>query len=237
MSGFTADNGLVVIPAREGSKRLPGKNLRPLGGVPLLAWSIQAARACPGLGRLFVSTDSETYAATARGFGAEAPFLRSAATSGDEASTKDVVVEAVDRYAKDLGFAARWIVILQPTSPFRTPRTIERGIALFQASGGRSVTAVARRKVPREWMLDLDAEGCVVKRPDPAAPLPAYYYCGAFYALTVDTLRTHEGLYGDRVKGLVIDDLGEALDIDVAEEWALAERLAPSYRAAVLGSP
>src|SRR5688572_21070487 len=97
-------NSLVVIPARAGSKRLPGKNVRLLGGHPLLAWTVRAALAVPGLGRAFVSTDCAEYADVARRYGAEAPFLRSAAASSDEAPTSAVIAEAVERYAKELGY-------------------------------------------------------------------------------------------------------------------------------------
>jgi CMP-N-acetylneuraminic acid synthetase len=228
-------DGLVVIPARAGSKRLPGKNARPLDGRPLLAWTIRSALACPGLGRVFVSTDSPEYADLARLHGAEAPFLRSGEAATDQAPTSAVLAEAVDRYEKDLGYKARWITILQPTSPFRTPATIRRGAALFEASAGATVVAVARRRIPRAWMCELDAEGYVVEGSKAGPEIPGHYFCGAFYALTAETLRTTGGIYGKRVRAFTVEDEGEALDIDTPEDWALAERLAPSFRDAIFG--
>lgn len=229
MNPFLPGNGLVVIPARAGSKRLPGKNARLLGGIPLLAWSIRAALACPRLGRVFVSTDSPDYAETARHFGAEVPFLRSPETSTDAASTKDVVVEALRRFEQERSFSPSWIVILQPTSPFRSEATLNRGIDVFLQSGGRSVVAVAPVRTPASWMVDLDAEGCLVERAADATSLPAYAYCGTFYALATKTLKERDSLYTEQIRGLVIDDLAEALDIDSPKDWELAERLAPSF--------
>jgi CMP-N-acetylneuraminic acid synthetase len=227
--------GLAVIPARAGSKRLPDKNVRPLGGHPLIAWTLRAALASPELGRVYVSTDSPDYAAVAKRYGAEAPFLRSARAASDQAPTAEVVVEAVERYEKELGYAADWVSILQPTSPFRSPATIARGIRAFLAAGGNSVVAVARRKIPRGWMLDVDAQGDVVDATEEGPELPPYYYCGAFYALRVETLKKTGGLYTDKVRCFVVEDPAEALDIDTPEDWSLAERLAPSFREAFFG--
>lgn len=232
---FTPENGLALIPARAGSKRLPGKNLRPLAGHPLLAWTIRAAQACPGLGRVHVSTDDPDYAAVARSYGADVPFLRSAAASTDEASSSAVLAEALERYGRELGFDIRWVVLLQPTSPFRTPATLARGVELFRASGGLSVAAVARQRIPRGWMLEVDAAGDVVPGSKEGPALPGHYLCGAFYACSAETLRATGGIYTPQTRALLVEDPAEALDLDTSEDWALAERLAPSFRELFFG--
>jgi len=107
---------LALVPARGGSKGLPGKNIADLGGRPLIAWSIAAALECTAIDRVVVSTDDDAIAAAAQACGAEVPFMRPASLAADDTPSHDVVCHALDTLDDDIGI----VVLLQPTSPLRT---------------------------------------------------------------------------------------------------------------------
>ena len=115
---------LAVIPARGGSKGLPGKNTRRLFGLPLIVHSIRAAELTPAITRCVVSTDSEEIAAVARSFGGEAPFLRPAELAGDDAPMAPVVRHALEWCEADEGVPYDAVLLLDPTSPARVPEQL-----------------------------------------------------------------------------------------------------------------
>lgn len=125
---------IAIIPARSGSKGLPDKNIRPLNGKPLLAYSIEAALASGLFDTVHVSTDSERYADIARQYGADEPFLRSAETSSDTASSEDAIREVLRRY-EEMGQRFDAFMLLQPTSPLRTADDIR---AALRRDGGKA---------------------------------------------------------------------------------------------------
>jgi N-acylneuraminate cytidylyltransferase len=126
---------IALIPARSGSKRVPDKNIRPLCGHPLIAYSIQAAIDSGVFAAVVVSTDSERYAAVARHYGAEVPFLRPPEIAGDTSPDIEWVEYTLKRLA-DAGRRYDCFSILRPTSPFRLPETIRRAWAEFCAESG-----------------------------------------------------------------------------------------------------
>lgn len=131
---------LAIIPARGGSKGVPGKNIRDIGGKPLIAWSIEAALGIEGV-TVVVSTDSEEIAGVAKAHGAEVPFLRPAALATDTMATEPVLLHALDHYeAAGQRFDA--IILLQPTSPFRKPGAVKAAIAAFESEGADSLLSV-----------------------------------------------------------------------------------------------
>ncbi len=133
---------LCLIPARGGSKGLPGKNLRPCGGVPLIVHSIRQSLACPLIHRTVVSTDDEAIAQVARDHGAEVPFLRPAKLALDESTTESAMEHALDFLEREEGYLPDAIMLLQPTSPLRTPEDLEGAINLFQEEGADSLLSV-----------------------------------------------------------------------------------------------
>lgn len=133
---------VALIPARAGSKGVSNKNIRVLGQHPLLEWSVAACRRAKLVDRVIVSTDSKEYAELARGFGAEVPFLRPNAISGDRATDYDFIVHALDWLAAH-GDEPTYIVHIRPTTPFRDPTLIDSAIRAFQAAP----TATALRSV------------------------------------------------------------------------------------------
>ena len=148
---------LGLIPARGGSKAIPGKNLAPVAGRSLLAWTIEAALGTRGLTRVVVSTDDERIAAEARRLGVEVPFMRPAELAADETPMLDVVLHACEEIPCDA------VVLLQPTSPLRRASHIDDALELFHASGADcvvSVTALPHRFSPGSLMEVRD--GCLV---------------------------------------------------------------------------
>jgi N-acylneuraminate cytidylyltransferase len=131
---------LAIIPARGGSKGVPGKNLRPIHGLPLIAWSIRQARDA-GLERVVVSTDDADIAAVARDHGADVPFLRPAELASDTAATEPVMAHAV-RWYEEQSERFDAVLLLQPTSPLRLPETIPAALAQFAAGGADSLLGV-----------------------------------------------------------------------------------------------
>lgn len=187
---------LAVIPARAGSKRFPGKNLAVLGGKPLIAWSIEAARSSRFVDRIVVSSDSTKIIDEARSFGADAPFVRPAHLAADGASTWDTLAHALDEVA---GFDL--VVLLQPTSPLRTTADVDAAIQL-SVDRGSPVVGVCRASKPPEWLYYLEDDHMepvvggdrVVSRRQDARP--AFAINGAVYVASVESLRENQGFLG-----------------------------------------
>ena len=134
---------IAIIPARSGSKGLPDKNIKPLNGKPLLAYSIEAALASGMFDTVHVSTDSERYAGIARQYGADEPFLRSAETSSDTASSEDAIREVLRRY-EEMGQRFDAFMLLQPTSPLRTADDIRAAFGVMEESRRKASFPSAR---------------------------------------------------------------------------------------------
>jgi len=221
---------VALIPARSGSKGIPGKNLSRLGGLPLIAHAIRNARAARCIRRIVVSTDSPEIAAEARRFGAEIPFLRPPHLAGDESPMLDVVVHA-HRELASAGDAPAPIALLQPTSPFLRPETIDRAVERFLASGARILKAVRQVRDHPAWMLVrrgdrlepfLDAP--VPRRQD----LPELFIpCGALYLYDPEYLEAPgqtEPADWIEVGWPESLDIDESMDLELAE-WVLAKGL------------
>ncbi|NBI63085.1 acylneuraminate cytidylyltransferase family protein [Clostridiales bacterium] len=141
---------IAIIPARSGSKGLKDKNIKPLAGKPLLAYSIDTAVDSKLFDTVMVSTDSERYAEFAIEHGAEVPFLRSQRTASDEATTRECVLEVLEEYEKRDRFFER-MMILQPTSPLRTVDDIIQAERLYQEKDAKSVISVCEMDHPPLW--------------------------------------------------------------------------------------
>ena len=124
---------LAVIPARGGSKGLPGKNIRPMGGLPLIAHSIKLAAMCPEIDRVVVSTDSEEIASVARAHGGVVPFLRPAELARDESPMMPVLAHALATMQEKDGREYASVLLLDPTSPGRLPEDVTRAVAMLDA--------------------------------------------------------------------------------------------------------
>ena len=226
---------IALIPARSGSVRVKDKNIRPLAGHPLLAYTIAAARDSGVFLDVVVSTDSDEYAAVARHYGASVPFLRAADLAGATSPDIEWVMHAIETLqGRGLRFDA--YSILRPTSPFRKPDTIRRAWRAFVGAEGadslRAVETVAQhpgkmwvvrgeRMVP---LMPLSPED----RPwhsQQMAALPKVYVQNASLeiAWTEMTLRTRS-IAGSAVV-LFFTEGDEGIDINAAEDWWYAEHL------------
>jgi CMP-N,N'-diacetyllegionaminic acid synthase len=132
---------VALVTARGGSKGVPGKNLAPVGGRPLIAWTVEAARTAARVERTLVSTDDPTIAEVARSCGAEVPFLRPAELAGDRSSHISVVLHALD-WLDAQGCRPRYLALLQPTSPLRTAADVDGAVALAYDKDADSVVSV-----------------------------------------------------------------------------------------------
>ena len=227
-------NVLGLVPARGGSKGIPRKNLADLGGRPLIAWTIAAARASQALDRVVVSTDDAQIAAVARSLGAEVPFLRPADLADDRAPALAVMRHAVEALDAQ-GWRADTVVYLQPTSPFRTAAQIDAAVALLAAGGCDTVVSVMpvpHAFTPGSLMRD---RGGLLEPLEPAAAQsfrrqdkPVLYARNgpAILALRRGAVFEARTLYAGRTKALEMSRL-QSLDIDGPEDLAVAEALRP----------
>lgn len=134
MDSPSSPRTLALIPARGGSKGLPGKNIRPLAGLPLIAHSIAAARMVPEVTRCVVSTDSEEIAEAARAHGGDVPFLRPAELAGDDTPMAPVLRHALETVEAQEGTRYDMLLLIDPTSPARQPEQISAAIAQLASS-------------------------------------------------------------------------------------------------------
>jgi CMP-N,N'-diacetyllegionaminic acid synthase len=216
-------NIVCVIGARGGSKGLAGKNIRPLLGKPLIAWSIEQALACAEITRVVVSTDSEAIAEVARAYGAEVPFMRRDDLANDTAGKWGVWRHALDACELHFGEPIDLYVDLDCTSPLREVEDIRRAIAQYLNSDTDAVFSVCEaRKNPYFNMLEVDngfLRICkplphpVVRRQD--AP-KVYEHVASIYVLSPDYLRRGSGLLSGRTQGY---DIGQAKSLDVDSEF------------------
>ena len=220
---------LAVIPARGGSKGLPGKNIKLLAGLPLIAWSIRAAQAARGISRIVVSTDSPDIAAVATAHGAEVPFLRPAELATDDAPAWAAYLHLAEELERRGTGSVPSFVIVQPTSPLRTATDIDQAIAIFHERKAQAVISVSATPHPASWLRRIDEQG--VLRPFLDGPLananrqqcPATFLPnGAVFVLDRNFLAATHGYYGERTFAYEMP-AERAVDIDTAEDFAWAE--------------
>ena len=221
---------IAVIPARSGSKGLRDKNIKPLNGKPLLAYSIEAARKSGMYSCIHVSTDSEKYAKIAMEHGADVPFLRSGALSTDTASTWDAMKFVLEEY-KRLGQEFDTITVLQPTSPLRDCQDICGAFAFFEEKRANMVSSVCEMEHSPLWsntlpedlsMRDFEDEDLAFL---PRQSLPTYYReNGAIYILKTEHLFESDHLYKEGCFAYVMDAT-HSVDIDGELDFMVAETL------------
>jgi len=221
-------NILCVIPVRGGSKGVPGKNARVVAGKPLVAWSIEQARAA-GLDVL-VSTDDDALAEIARAAGADVPFLRPAELAQDTTPTEPVIRHAIAHRVAE-GRRPDAVLLLQATSPVRLDGTIARAVREFTETGVDSLVGVVAQ-TPFFWHPAPDG-GSAAAEYDPAArprrqDLAAgdYFYkeTGSLYLTRTEIYERDDNRIGGRV-GLFVMDEAEGVDIDTLVDLRIAEQV------------
>jgi N-acylneuraminate cytidylyltransferase/CMP-N,N'-diacetyllegionaminic acid synthase len=226
---------LGIIPARAGSKRLPGKNTRLLGGRPLAAWTFQAASASTSLTKVCLSTDDRSLCDIARAYGIDAPFLRPAELASDTATSVSVMLHAIEHYERHEEFFDA-VVLLQPTSPFREASTIDRAVDVFKSTyGTRDYIGVSRATPPPEWCFKVrdgllepivSWDAFKVRSQDLS---PSWRVNGAIYIHCVQRLKQLGTLIHEYCAPLPFDNEHEVLDIDTQEDWDQAIAVLASH--------
>jgi len=215
----------ALIPARGGSKGIPRKNIREIAGKPLIAWTIEAARAAPGIDAVVVSTEDAEIAAVAREWGAQVPFMRPPELAADETPGIDPVLHAIGELP-----AYDAVLLLQATSPLRTTADIDGILALASQTGAPAVVSVCEPEDHPNWMYRLDAGSRL--EPLLTAPAaarrqdlpPVYALNGAMYFARTAWLRETRGFLSDETRGYPMP-AERSVDIDTPLDWRVAEML------------
>lgn len=223
---------VALICARGGSKGLPGKNIRPLAGRPLIAWSIAQARAVPRIGRIIVSTDSEPIAAVAREAGAEVPFMRPAQLARDDSPEWLAWRHALNYLKESAGAYPDALMAVPATAPLRACADLENCLDEYEEGGADVVITVTEaRRNPYFSMVKRDADGTVslVIRPQGAvfrrqdAPV-VYDITPVAYVVRPEFVMTRNGIFEGRVRPVQIP-AERAVDIDTLVDFTIAECL------------
>jgi CMP-N,N'-diacetyllegionaminic acid synthase len=224
-------NYIAVIPARAGSKRLPGKNIKSLGGLPLIGWSIQSAIESNIFKDIIVSTDSVEIENIAIEYGAQSLGLRSKELSTDDASSIDVVIDVIDRYQQKNG-KIDGVMLLQPTSPFRTADTIRKAVQEFEKRYSKSpVISFRFAKSHPEWCFKMVEDRLIpfiegdylnTRSQDLTA---AYVVDGQIYLISPELLKKQKSFWSEDVIPLLLDDKSNDVDIDDENDFKYAEYL------------
>lgn len=220
---------LALVPARGGSKGLPGKNIKPLAGLPLIGWTLRAAVESRVAERLIVTTDSPEIAETAAELGHRPPWLRPAELAGDRSPSIDFVLHALDRLEADDAWLPDAVLLLQPTSPLRRATTVRAAVEEYARSGADSLASMSPART-HPWSCWFAAPNGTARRAVPGAPEvlrrqdlpPAYEPDGSIYITSVERLRRARSFLGEDTL-IFATPPDEAIDIDGPEDWARAE--------------
>lgn len=220
---------LGIVPARGGSQGIPGKNIKLLNGLPLIAHTLQQATEATLIDRVIVSTDDENIAECARSFAADVPFLRPNNLATSTSSTLELILHAIDRLEED-GEKYDKVCLLQPTSPYRPKGIIDEAIRFFASQESRSLVSI--RKVPTHynphWTFHIECGSLRKNIPGPLITrrqdLPeTYHRDGAIYILDVNYMKQNGKLLSEDLFGFEI--VSPALiNIDGPEDWNIAEK-------------
>jgi CMP-N,N'-diacetyllegionaminic acid synthase len=228
---------LGLIPARAGSKGVPRKNIKLLGGKPLIAYTIESAMDCDLIQDVVVSTDCQEIMDIATKYGADVPFLRPDELANDSAKSIDVVIHALE-YLKHLGREYDAVILLQPTSPFRKKGFLDEAIQQYKKDNLDSLISVL--PVPTEynphWVFEVNENGflklstgddtIISRRQD----LPeAYIRDGSIYVTSAEVILKKKTFYGKKL-GYIVHDNNCHVNIDTIKDWEFAENLVKLYK-------
>lgn len=225
-------NPLFIIPARGGSKGIPHKNIKPLCGKPLIIYAIDAARAiCRDLSRIIVSTDDPEIADIARKAGLPVPYMRPEALATDTAGSREVMLDAM-AWADSQNIAYDAVVLLQPTSPFRTAEHIEGAMSMYRPDIDMVVSVTEAASNPYYTCFETDddpdgflhiskGDGLYTRRQD--CPR-VWEYNGAVYVINPDSLRRLPmGAFAKRLPYPMSRE--DSTDLDTPLDWLVAEAI------------
>ncbi len=230
---------LGIIPARGGSKGVPGKNTRLLGNMPLLAYTAEAAKQSGLLSKIIVTTDSEEIGAVAKNCGIEVPFIRPAHLAEDTTPALPVVQHALNYFAEqEKQFDA--VCLLQPTYPFRVPGFIDACIKKFAEKNAGTLISV--RPVPHQynphWVFEKNKDGFLRMATGDSSIIPlrqqlpeAFIRDGNVYIIKTEVIQLQNSLYGKNL-AFEVSDAQWYVNIDTIADWNEAEEKAEAYKKA-----
>ncbi|MCT4605053.1 MAG: acylneuraminate cytidylyltransferase family protein [Marinisporobacter sp.] len=218
---------LAIIPARGGSKGLPGKNIKLLGHKPLIAYTIEATQRSKYIKRMIVSTDDLKIAEISKEYGAEVPFIRPAELSNDYTNTVDVVIHALNDLKEKEGYIPKLVVLLQPTSPLRNHIHIDEAIEKFLESTADSVISVCEFEHSPYWATKI-VDNRLIKLMDEKNKRrqdyeKIYRYNGAIYIIAAKDLLENKSFF-DEVAPYIMDN-EDSIDIDTLFDFKMAEMI------------
>lgn len=217
---------IAIITARGGSKRIPHKNIKDFLGKPIIYYSIKAALESKFFETVMVSTDDMEIAEVSIKFGAEVPFMRSASTSSDQATTEEVIKEVILEYQKR-GKQFDCICCVYPTAPFVTGEKIRSAMDILLSSDADSIIPMVKFSYPPQRSFIVRNGRVAMKYPEYLQTRsqdlePWYHDCGQFYCVKIPAFLKHGEILTDNAIPFVISEL-DMQDIDTEEDWKLAE--------------
>lgn len=220
---------LAIIPARGGSVRLPGKNIRVLGGKPLIGWSIDVAREVSSIDKIFVSTDCNDIADVCRKMRLDVPVLRPKNLASDKSSTIDAVKHTIE-YLKERGEIYDFALILQPTSPLRSADHVRQAIDMVSSKHADAVISVCKCEHSPLWTNTLPDDFSITNfletkfKNVPSQELPIYYRLnGAIFLVNINKLYEEETFLLSKNSYAIEMDAMASIDIDHEIDFLLAE--------------
>lgn len=235
---------LFIIPARGGSKGLPGKNIRPLLGKPLIGWTIETALKAAAIvnGRVIVSTDDKEIADVAVSFGADVPFMRPAHLAEDTSTSADVVLHALD-FLEKRGETFDFVCMLEATSPQRDEKDVLSALnILMRSKTGQSIVGVCLSESSHPSFLALMDEETHAIRPYEGEKFvfkrrqeidDVYFFEGSMYASRVDTFRKRKTYYHEHTLGYEMPKW-KSFEVDDIVDFTIIEALMKARNEGIL---
>ena len=230
---------IAIIPARAGSKGLPGKNIRELCGKPLIGWSIEAGLASKYIDVVVVSTDSPGIASLAREFGASTPFIRPHDLATDEATSFDVIKHVLDFYKSESNLDFNYTVLLEPTSPLRDASDIDRAMEdLIKNPRAVSIVGISKTEAQNPAFLVrikeddtlMGAQNIGIKSVRRQEIEDVYFLEGSIYVSETTALLERKTFYHEATIGCVFPKW-KSLEIDDLDDFIMVEALMAKKRA------
>lgn len=222
-----------IIPARGGSKGLPGKNIKDLCGKPLIGWSIEAGLQSQYIDEVMVTTDSEEIADIARDFGATVPFIRPAELASDTATSFDAIKHAIDFYKNDLKYFFDYVVLLEPTSPLRDVDDIDKSIEqLLSKSEASAIVGICKtesqnpaflvKKDNNNFLFGYEEKDMKILRRQDVEDV--FFFEGSIYVSKIDALLNKKTFYHENTIGYVVPKW-KSFEIDDLDDFIVVEAL------------
>lgn len=221
---------LAIIPARSGSKGIPHKNILPIAGKPLIAYTFESAISSKLLDKIILTTDDEKIIELAKQHNIYCPFIRPSNLAGDDVCLEDVMLHALSYLKEKVNYLPDAVVLLQPTSPLRTSKHIDEAIKLFEDEDVDTVVSVSE---PMEHPCDMvyfedgkmkflfDGEGFLAGKQRQDYP-KFYFLNGAIYIFKTEVLLMNKSRFGKKVKPYLMRQI-ESIDIDSRDDFEIAE--------------